>query len=105
MLQVNSDLIPTNLCNRGLDNGIVISQGEIHLHKSEYAEARNICNHIVETTSPEQDPSFYVVSLVNIAHIAAICGNTRYASLSLNQAKKYFEHFYIPESRYLLSHG
>jgi hypothetical protein len=70
MLQVNSDLIPTNLCpslglsNGGLDNAIAISQGEIHLHKSEYAEARNIFSHIVETTSPEQDPSFYVVSLL-----------------------------------------
>ncbi|KAJ7330412.1 hypothetical protein DFH08DRAFT_940328 [Mycena albidolilacea] len=84
------------LSNGGLDNAIAISQGEIHLHKSEYAEARDIYNHIVETTSPEQDPSSYVVSLVNIAHMATICGDTRSASQSLNQAKIFLSTSTLP---------
>jgi tetratricopeptide (TPR) repeat protein len=70
-----------------IDHAIVLSQVEIHLQKSEYAEARNIYNHIVETISPEQDPFTYVLALVNIAHIATICGDKRDAPQSLDQAK------------------
>ncbi|KAJ7689368.1 hypothetical protein B0H14DRAFT_3176031 [Mycena olivaceomarginata] len=75
------------LADGSLDRQIAIAQGEIYLQKSEYAEARDIYNHIVEANSPEQDPSSYAVSLLNIAQIAAICGDTKSASHNLNQAK------------------
>jgi tetratricopeptide (TPR) repeat protein len=73
-----------------MDHQIAISQGEIYLLKSEYAKARNIYNHIVETSSPVQDLLSYALSLVNIAHIATICGDTSGASHILNQAKNIF---------------
>jgi hypothetical protein len=84
------------LTDGNIDHAIAISQGEIHLQKSEYTKARNIYNHIVETTSPEQDPSSYAVSLLNIAHIATTCGDTRGASQSLNQAKNILTTFTFP---------
>jgi tetratricopeptide (TPR) repeat protein len=80
-------LVICGLADGNLDRSIAISQGEIHLQKSEYAEARYIYNHIVESNSLEQDPPSYILSLVNIAHIAAICGDTRAASHNLNQAR------------------
>ncbi|KAJ7302844.1 hypothetical protein DFH08DRAFT_945524 [Mycena albidolilacea] len=78
--QLHRSRVMLGVC--GLDDGlldqeIAISQGEIHLQKSEYAEARNIYNQIVETSSPEQDPFPYGISIVNIAHIATMCGDTR----------------------------
>jgi tetratricopeptide (TPR) repeat protein len=85
------------LADGELNHTIVVSQGEIHLHKSEYAEARNIYNHIVETTSPEEDPASYAVTLLNIAQIATICGNTRAASHNLNQAKDILSTSMVPQ--------
>ncbi|KAJ7754300.1 hypothetical protein B0H14DRAFT_3600608 [Mycena olivaceomarginata] len=49
------------LADGSLDRQIAIAQGEFYLQKSEYAEARDIYNHIVETNSPEQDPSSYAI--------------------------------------------
>jgi tetratricopeptide (TPR) repeat protein len=80
-----------------LDNDIAIAQGEIHLQKSEYVEARNIYHQIIETNSPEQDCTTHVLSLINIAHIATICGDTRGASHNLNQAKHILSTFMVPQ--------
>jgi hypothetical protein len=49
-----------------LDNGMNVTQGEMHLLKSQYAEARNIYREIIETTSPDQNILFYGLTLVNI---------------------------------------
>jgi tetratricopeptide (TPR) repeat protein len=81
-----------------LDHEIAISQGEIHLQKSEYAEARNIFNHIVETVSPEHSPGSYATSVLNIAHIATLCGDTRTASHNLNQAKYILSTSMVPRA-------
>ncbi|KAJ7843419.1 hypothetical protein B0H14DRAFT_3689461 [Mycena olivaceomarginata] len=64
----------------GLERGfmyqtITISQAEIHLVKSEYAQARSIYSQIVESNSPEQNAFSYAISLLNIAQIDTICGD------------------------------
>jgi tetratricopeptide (TPR) repeat protein len=76
-----------SLADGNLDREIAIVQGEMYLQKSEYAEARNLYNQILETDSPEQNSCYYTLSLLNIAHIATICGDTRSVSHNLNQAK------------------
>jgi tetratricopeptide (TPR) repeat protein len=99
--QLHKSRVKLGICGMsdgGLDNAIAISQGENHMQKSEYAEARNICNHIVETTSPEQNPTSYAVSLLNIAIMATICGDTRGASQSLNQVKNILSTFTLPRA-------
>jgi tetratricopeptide (TPR) repeat protein len=85
-------LVICGLADGNLDRSIAISQGEIHLQKSEYAEARNIYNHIVETHSPEQNPLSYALSLLNIAHIDTLCGDTVDAYCKLNKAKDILRH-------------
>ncbi|KAJ7353322.1 hypothetical protein DFH08DRAFT_934280 [Mycena albidolilacea] len=71
-----------------LDQNMAIQQGEIHLLKSEYAPARSIHSQIVETVSPEQDAYTHAMSLLNIAHIDTICGDTRDMYHKLNQIKE-----------------
>jgi tetratricopeptide (TPR) repeat protein len=84
------------LADTYLDHTIALSQGEIHLQKSEYAKARNIYNQILETSSPEQHRTAYALSLLNIAHISTICGDTRAASHNLNQAKNILSTALVP---------
>ncbi|KAJ7349849.1 hypothetical protein DFH08DRAFT_997228 [Mycena albidolilacea] len=59
------------LAGGSLDQGLAILQGEIHLLKSEYAQARNIHSQIAATVSrgPNEYPYDYAISLLNIAHI------------------------------------
>jgi tetratricopeptide (TPR) repeat protein len=80
------------LADGNLDHDIATTQGEIHLQKSEYAEARNICNHMVETISPEKYPLFHTLSLVNMAHIDTLCWETVDAYCKLNKAKDIYKH-------------
>jgi tetratricopeptide (TPR) repeat protein len=84
------------LADGDLGHSIAIAQGEIHQRKSEYAEAKNIYNHLIET-SPEQDFSSYAPLLLNIAQIATLCGDTRGASHTLNQAKHIPSTFMVPQ--------
>ncbi|KAJ7721085.1 hypothetical protein B0H14DRAFT_3170364 [Mycena olivaceomarginata] len=85
------------LANGELDHEIAIGHGEIHLQKSEYAEARKIYYQVVEANSPEQDPLSYAISVLNIAHIATLCGDTRTASHDLNQAKDILSTSMVPK--------
>jgi tetratricopeptide (TPR) repeat protein len=73
-----------------VDKTMIGSQGEIHLLKSEYAEARSIYHEIIETSSADQNFFFYGLTLVNIAHSDAMSGNTDDASCKLKQAKNIF---------------
>ncbi|KAF8149641.1 hypothetical protein K438DRAFT_445404 [Mycena galopus ATCC 62051] len=57
-----------------VDHGIMVSQAEIHLLKSEYAQSRRINNSIVKTASPQENPFSYALALVNIAQIDVIIG-------------------------------
>jgi tetratricopeptide (TPR) repeat protein len=77
-----------------LDNGMIVSQGEIHLLKSEYAEARSIYHEIIETCSPDQSFWFYALTLTNIAHCDTMSGNTDDASCKLKQAKDIFSSWF-----------
>ncbi|KAJ7711081.1 hypothetical protein B0H14DRAFT_2645936 [Mycena olivaceomarginata] len=61
-----------------LDHGVAISQAEIHLVKSEYAEARSIYSQIVIITSPEQNAEAYGCALLNMAEIDMKLGATKY---------------------------
>ncbi|KAJ7333393.1 hypothetical protein DFH08DRAFT_1021040 [Mycena albidolilacea] len=80
------------LAGANLDHGLAILQGEIHLLKSEYAQARSIHSQIVATASrdPNEYAYAYAISLLNIAHIDAMCGDTRDMYHKLNQAKEIF---------------
>jgi hypothetical protein len=51
------------------DHNITIDQAEIHLLKSEYAQARSIHSHIAEITSPNENAAAYAYTLLNIAEI------------------------------------
>jgi tetratricopeptide (TPR) repeat protein len=73
-----------------LDNGMTVSQGEVHLLKSEYAEARSIYHEIIETSSPDQNGFHYGLTLVNVTHSDAMSGNTKDASRKLKKAKDIF---------------
>jgi tetratricopeptide (TPR) repeat protein len=62
------------LCGSNLDHHIRVSQAEIHLIKSEYAQAKTIYNQIIESISPDQNAYVYALALVNIAKIEIIIG-------------------------------
>ncbi|KAJ7895132.1 P-loop containing nucleoside triphosphate hydrolase protein, partial [Mycena olivaceomarginata] len=54
------------LAGGDLDHRLAIQQGEIHLLKSEYAQARSIHSQIVATVSPDQEGYTHAMLLVNI---------------------------------------
>ncbi|KAF8164567.1 hypothetical protein K438DRAFT_1775333 [Mycena galopus ATCC 62051] len=52
-----------------VDQGITVSQAEIHLFKSEYAQCRSINSKLVKETSPQENSLAHANALLNIAHI------------------------------------
>ncbi|KAJ6451071.1 hypothetical protein C8R45DRAFT_946470 [Mycena sanguinolenta] len=52
-----------------VDNTIIMNQAEIHLLKSEYAQAQSIFSKIVETMSDKQTPDIYANAPLNISYI------------------------------------
>ncbi|KAJ7895211.1 hypothetical protein B0H14DRAFT_2495863 [Mycena olivaceomarginata] len=78
------------LAGGNLDQAMANHQGEIHLLKSEYAQARSIHSQIVATVSPDQNAYTHAMLLLNIAHIDIICGDVMDAYHKLNQAKEIF---------------
>jgi tetratricopeptide (TPR) repeat protein len=56
-----------------INHAIMTTQAEIHRHKSEYVEARNIHTRILEGTTI-QDPYSYGYALVNVAEIDVLIG-------------------------------
>jgi tetratricopeptide (TPR) repeat protein len=72
------------------------AQAEIHLLKSEYTQARNIYTQIIETNSLDQDVSARAFSLLNMAHIDAMCGDMGEVFQKLNQAKDIFSIYTFP---------
>ncbi|KAJ7831781.1 hypothetical protein B0H14DRAFT_3713155 [Mycena olivaceomarginata] len=60
-----------------LDYSIMTSQAEIHLLKSEYAEARSIHEHTIEDISLDKDGYNYGLSVLNIAQIDSIIGKNK----------------------------
>ncbi|KAJ7812613.1 hypothetical protein B0H14DRAFT_2605608 [Mycena olivaceomarginata] len=85
-----------NICGLtggALSHEITLVQAEIHLLKSEYAQARNIYTQIIKTTSPNQNAFAYALSLLNIAHIDISIGRTiEDVYLSLENARNIFSH-------------
>ncbi|KAJ7336827.1 hypothetical protein DFH08DRAFT_1017920 [Mycena albidolilacea] len=76
------------LAGGNLDQQMASQQGEIHFLKSEYAQARSIHSHIVETNSLQQNARAYAVSLLSIAHIDTMCGDTGDIYHRLNTIKE-----------------
>jgi tetratricopeptide (TPR) repeat protein len=64
--------------------------------KSEYAQAKSIYNQIVKGNSPGQNVQTFALSLLNIAQIDTICGNTGDAYHKLNQARKIYSSHGFP---------
>jgi tetratricopeptide (TPR) repeat protein len=84
------------LVGGALDNRITFSQGEIHHLKSEYAQARSIYSQIVEGNSSGQNAHTSALSLLNIAQIDTICGDTRDVYHKLNQARNLYSSHGFP---------
>jgi hypothetical protein len=68
-----------------------VSQAEIHLLKSEYAQAMNIYTQIVAMTLSEESDALYAMSLLNIIHIDTIIRrDTNDAYYNVAKAKDIF---------------
>ncbi|KAJ7033894.1 hypothetical protein C8F04DRAFT_604874, partial [Mycena alexandri] len=80
----------------GMSNGflyqhLMLSEAEVHLFRSEYQEARNIYLHILEVTSPDQDPNNHAYALLNIAIVdAEISGREDDTYRNIDQARTLF---------------
>ncbi|KAF8140702.1 hypothetical protein K438DRAFT_1785468 [Mycena galopus ATCC 62051] len=57
-----------------MDRGITVTQAEIHLLKSEYAQCRNIHSTLMENTSSQEHSIVHATALLNIAIIDIIIG-------------------------------
>ncbi|KAJ7886832.1 hypothetical protein B0H14DRAFT_1295912 [Mycena olivaceomarginata] len=71
-----------------LNTQITVAQGEVHLLKSEYPQARAIYIELIKTDSPDHNIFCYALSLLNLAHIDAISENIEDAYQWLNQARE-----------------
>ncbi|KAJ7896709.1 hypothetical protein B0H14DRAFT_3605161, partial [Mycena olivaceomarginata] len=79
------------LSEGSLDRGITLDQAEIHLLKSEYAQARSIFSQVVETTSADQNALAHAYALLIIAHIDVTIGEAAdNVYQKLNKAKDIF---------------
>ncbi|KAJ7349742.1 hypothetical protein DFH08DRAFT_997021 [Mycena albidolilacea] len=65
-------------------------QGEVHFLKSEYSQARSIYSQIVATVSLDHDPWFHAGSLLSVARVDTVCGDTRDVYRGLDQAKEIY---------------
>jgi tetratricopeptide (TPR) repeat protein len=71
-----------------LDHIMINAIADIHLHKSEYAEALRINTQILEATSAVQSPAMFALGLINLAEINLLIGTHEQEVLqSLDQAK------------------
>ncbi|KAJ7167199.1 hypothetical protein C8R43DRAFT_1103786 [Mycena crocata] len=74
-----------------VDRGIGNNQAEIHMLKSEYAEARRIHASIMDATTEEQHPENHVFALLNIAEIDSFLGvDTHEVLQNLETTKRMF---------------
>ncbi|KAJ6486261.1 hypothetical protein DFH09DRAFT_1291617 [Mycena vulgaris] len=58
----------------GLDRNIMNIEGEVHLLKSEYVEARSLHTQIVQSISAEKNAYDYALGLLNLAQIDILAG-------------------------------
>jgi tetratricopeptide (TPR) repeat protein len=73
------------------DHEITIELAEIHLAKSEYAEARRLYSQMVEATSPDQNADAYAFALLNIAGVDIMIGQpAEDVDNNLSKAKQIF---------------
>jgi hypothetical protein len=80
-----------------LDHRIETGLAEVHLLKSEYAQARKIHIRMTKTNSPDENALSYAISFLYIAHTDIVCGNTGGVLYhQLNQAKEIFCHHMSP---------
>ncbi|KAJ7896137.1 hypothetical protein B0H13DRAFT_2523447 [Mycena leptocephala] len=66
-------LVLCGMSQGNLDHNIMTTQAEIHRHKSEYVESRNIHTRILQGTTI-QDPNIYGYALLSVAEIDALIG-------------------------------
>ncbi|KAJ7481592.1 hypothetical protein FB451DRAFT_1236511 [Mycena latifolia] len=72
-----------------LDHNIMDREADVHLLKSEYAEARSIHTHILQSTSTENDAYMHALALLNITEIDVIIGaDAAHVRLNLETAQK-----------------
>ncbi|KAJ7493478.1 hypothetical protein FB451DRAFT_1164371 [Mycena latifolia] len=75
-----------------MDVSLMNSEAEVHLFKSEYAQARDIYTHFLRNPSAEQDTYGFALFSLNIAGIDVIIGICEQAVLqNLNKAKTIFK--------------
>jgi tetratricopeptide (TPR) repeat protein len=77
-----------------LNYRIIASQAEVHLKKSEFAEARSIYAQILKNTSSDQHAESHAYALLNIAEIDVTIGATEQeVNQNLDMARLIFEDF------------
>ncbi|KAJ7847720.1 hypothetical protein B0H14DRAFT_3138431 [Mycena olivaceomarginata] len=79
-----------------LDKLISGCQAEIHLQKSEYAEARHIYRQVLETASAELNPAPCAFALLNIAEVDSMIGGSQEVLENLENAKAVFTNLQYP---------
>ncbi|KAJ7720182.1 hypothetical protein B0H16DRAFT_1793701 [Mycena metata] len=100
LTQLNRARELLNVC--GLTSGCLYhdisnSQAEIHLQKSEYAEARSIHVKTLQNTLLDPNSPSYAITLRNISEIDVLIGATKETvHLTLNRARKIFTDMKIP---------
>jgi tetratricopeptide (TPR) repeat protein len=81
------------------DYTIMTSQAEVHLQKSEYAEARSIHTQILQNTSVDQNAYSYASALLNIAEIDVIVGAAEHdVHQNMDMARLVFESYKYPRA-------
>ncbi|KAJ7794569.1 hypothetical protein B0H14DRAFT_2621770 [Mycena olivaceomarginata] len=63
--------------------GIMATQAEVHMYKSEYSEARKICTEIAQI-SADQNPHWHAFALLNVAEVKSLIGVPKHEMLQLN---------------------
>jgi hypothetical protein len=98
--QLHRSKLIIDICGLGggaMDQQILLVQGSVHLLKSESTQARGIYSQIVETNSADQNALSYALSLLNIAHIDTMCGETEDSYGKLHKAQDVFRTSISPE--------
>jgi tetratricopeptide (TPR) repeat protein len=70
-----------------LDRSVRAIQGEVHRYKSEYTEARNIYNEILQEASLQQDKYYKAAALCNFAQIDVQIGALQNVQKTLDMTK------------------
>ncbi|KAJ7620722.1 hypothetical protein DFH06DRAFT_63978 [Mycena polygramma] len=89
--QARNLLVACGMSHSTLDHDIMVTQAEVHRLKSEYTEAQNIQQQILQATSIIQNPHNHALALLNIAQIDVSMDVPKHAvQNNIDSARKLF---------------